>query len=104
MTHLHQLTLEELARSRKRDPSTSKAAARRAGGLASEHQRRILEVMRRGGDWTPEEIATACGLTSVQVSRRIHELAGPNIAAIVLAGTERPTATGRMARCWRALP
>lgn len=97
-----QLTFEELCRARAADPATSKAAARRAGGLASEHQRKILEVLAAGGDWTPCEIAAQCGLSSLQVSRRMHELwKGQQIAE---SGVLRKTPAGRPARAWRIAP
>lgn len=97
----HQLTFEELRRSRRDDPHTSRAAARAARGLAGEHHRRILAVMAAGGDWTPEEIAAQAGLSSLQVSRRLFELAAADCAAIVPSGATRATSSGRQARAWR---
>lgn len=104
MTELRQMTLSEIARSRRTDPITSKDAARRAHGLASEHCATILRVLRLAdAALAPHEIAERCGLTSLQVSRRLHELSSSRPPAIVEAGVA-PTPSGRSARCWRRAP
>lgn len=92
-----QLTFEEVRRARATDPSTSKAAARAAHGLAAEHRSTILRVMRAGGDWTASEIAERCGLTPVQVCRRLAELRADG--AIRETVNTRPTPSGRASQC-----
>lgn len=95
-----QLTFEELRRARATDPQTSKAAATAARGLAAEHRRAILEVMRAGGDWTATEIAARCGLSAVQVCRRFAELRDDGLILETL--NTRPTASGRASQCYQA--
>lgn len=85
-------------RARRDDPQTSKTAARLSHGLASEHRRAILAVMRAGGDWTAHEIASRCGLTSVQVCRRFAELRDDG--AIRETVNTRPTPSGRPAQAY----
>ena len=94
----HQLTFDELRRARRNDPATSKAAARQSHGLASEHRRAILAVMRTGGDWTAHEIAARCGLTSVQVCRRFAELRDDGDIRETV--NTRPTPSGRHAQAY----
>ncbi|MGB3935168.1 MAG: helix-turn-helix domain-containing protein [Burkholderiales bacterium] len=102
MTELHQMTLDEIARSRRTDPQTSRDAARRAHGLASEHCATILRVLRAAGaPLSPDGIAVRCSLSSLQVSRRLRELV--DAGAIVEAGVA-PTPSGRSARTWRPTP
>jgi predicted ArsR family transcriptional regulator len=92
-----QLTFDEIRRARATDPTTSKIAARASHGLASEHRAAILRVMRAGGDWTASEIAERCGLTSVQVCRRLAELREDGV--IRETANTRPTASGRPSQC-----
>lgn len=91
----------EMRHARRQDPETSKIAARRATKVCSEHLRRMLEAMMAGGsrDWTPHELSAACGLSPLQVSRRIHD--AYEDGRIVESGNARPTPSGRPARCWR---
>lgn len=93
-----QLTFDELRRARRSDPETSKAAARQSHGVAAEHRRVILGVMRAGGDWTANEIAERCGLTSVQVCRRFAEMRDDG--AIRETVHTRPTPSGRPAQAY----
>jgi len=94
-----QLTFDELRRARRRDPATSKVAARESHGLAAEHRLLILRALRDGGarDWTAHEIAAACALQSVQVSRRLAQMADEG--DIRWTDAVRPTPSGRPARC-----
>jgi predicted ArsR family transcriptional regulator len=100
-SHPMQLTFDELRRSRRRDPETSKISAQHSHGLAAEHRLVIVHAMRDGGsrDWTAHEVAAACGLSSVQVSRRLAELRQDG--EILETGMTRPTPSGRPAQCWR---
>jgi len=103
-THPMQLTFDELRRSRRHDPATSKDSAARAHGLASEHRHAILSTLRASlvrerGPLAPHEIASLCGLSSVQVSRRLKELADDGL--IFECGVA-DTPSGRSARTWRA--
>lgn len=102
-THPMQRTFDELRRSRRDDPDTSKDAARRAHGLAGEHARLILDVLRARRarckpPLTPHEIASLCGLGSVQVSRRLAELEANGLIVVAGIGT---TPSGRTARTWQ---
>ena len=97
----HQLTIDELRRSRATDPQTSQDAARRANGLAAAHRQAILATMQRGGSWTAHEVAENCGLTSVQVNRRFAELRDDG--AIQATVDTRPTPSGRAAQCYEAV-
>jgi predicted ArsR family transcriptional regulator len=96
-----QLTFEEIRRSRRRDPVTSKVAAQHAHGVAAEHALLILHAMQDGGarDWTATELADVLGLTSVQVCRRFAQLRDEG--KIGPTGNTRPTPSGRPSQCWR---
>jgi predicted ArsR family transcriptional regulator len=96
-----QLTFDELRRARPRDPETSRTSAAQSHGLAAEHRLLIMHAMRDGAgrDWTAHEVAAVCGLTSVQVSRRLAELRDDG--EICETGMTRPTPSGRPAQCWR---
>jgi predicted ArsR family transcriptional regulator len=95
----HQLTFDEIRRARTDDPATSKDAARQSHGLASEHRRQILAALEGGVELTAGEIAVRCGLTSLQVSRRMAELRSDG--EIVATTNTRPTPSGRPAQVWR---
>lgn len=96
-----QRTFDELARARRRDPETSKAAAAAAHELANEHRLLILHALRAAGcELTATEIGARLGLTSVQVCRRLGELQDDGLA--VPTANRRPTEAGRPSRCWRA--
>jgi predicted ArsR family transcriptional regulator len=57
------------------DPATSKAAAASAEHLRNAHARAIVGVLERSNfPLAAEQIARKLGLSSVQVSRRLHEL------------------------------
>lgn len=58
-------------RARRRDPDTSKAAAARAKDFAESHHGRIHAALESPG--TIYEIAARCGMTHVQVARRMPE-------------------------------
>lgn len=102
-THPMQQTFDELRRRRNTDPATSHAAARQSHGLASAHRAAIMRVLRTVAErrvaLAPHEIGARCGLTSVQVSRRLKELEDDGL--IVEAGVAE-TPSGRQARTWRA--
>lgn len=100
MNGVHQRTFDEVRRARSDDPATSKTAARAARALASEHRRLILEALRvNGRALSAHEIAACCGLSSVQVSRRLGELRDDG--EIVVTEDVRATPSGRPAHCWR---
>jgi len=61
-------------RTRTTDPATSRRAARRAAGAASDHRSRILDAIRATPGMTPREIAGKTGLDFYQVSRRLSEI------------------------------
>lgn len=95
----------EITRARRTDPATSKEAARRAHRLASDHMRKILDVLRASPEpLDAERIADGCGLSSLQVTRRMSELCGPTIAACEVADHDGRTRSNRAASRWRAIP
>jgi hypothetical protein len=59
-------------RARRRDPSTSHAAAKRAAGVTVDHRNRIMAVLDQ--PQTIYEIGARAGLSHVQVARRMKEL------------------------------
>ena len=84
---------------RRDDPETSKAAAAQSGALRGAHHEAILRVLLDATrPLTAEQIAAQCGLTGIQVNRRIAELIEHNY--IVQDGEGR-TASGRRARAFR---
>jgi len=70
------IELIERPRSRRRDPSTSHEAAKRADRFAKSHAGRILAVFNSGefNTWTALELSCWTGLTVVQIDRRLHEI------------------------------
>jgi predicted Rossmann fold nucleotide-binding protein DprA/Smf involved in DNA uptake len=60
-------------KARATDPATSHAAAARSGTFAGTHKARILQALQHG-PLTTAAIASASGLTVVQVDRRACEL------------------------------
>lgn len=58
-------------RARRSDPETSKRAAARAADFAESHHGRIYAALDQPG--TIYEIAARCGMTHVQVARRLPE-------------------------------
>ena len=97
-----QLTFDRVPRSRTSDRRTSNESGRRAGGVAAEHIRVILGVMKRfGGDWTAHEIAERTGLSAVQVCRRFAEMRRRGLIDDTV--NERPTPSGRKAQCYEVI-
>lgn len=87
------------AAARRDDPWTSHQAARSAALCASEHRQRVLDTVKTadrplGGT----EIAALCGLTQVQVCRRLPELLREGLLRIAPGLGE--TASGRHERLW----
>lgn len=76
----------EMPRSRRTDPSTSKAAAVNATRFASSHAGRILTALEALGTATAHEIAQEAGLTVVQVDRRLCELERAGRAHVITQG------------------
>lgn len=60
--------------SRRDDAGTSHAAAESMISTARRHHSLILDVMRRGGLWSAQEIADATSIDYVAVARRMCEL------------------------------
>lgn len=96
------MNFDDIRRARTTDPQTSKDAAIAARGLAAEHRRAILEVMRTGMDWTATEIGERCGLSAVQVCRRFAEMRDDGLIRETM--NTRPTASGRASQCYEAVP
>lgn len=87
-------------KAKRTDPLTSFQAAVRAGGLASEHQRIILEALAVGPG-TAEEIAGRIWLRKEQVGRRLGEFARAGL--VRWTGATRPTTSGRASRVYEAV-
>jgi predicted Rossmann fold nucleotide-binding protein DprA/Smf involved in DNA uptake len=83
---------------RSSDPATSHQAAAQAGGLATEHQRLILDALGQGPAGA-SGIAARCGLSGHQVNKRLTELA--RAGRIVETGRTVRSASGRGEREWR---
>lgn len=98
---MRQLSFDDMPRARASDPVTSKAAARQATGLAGEHQRIILDVMRCGNDWTADEVAIHCDLDRHQIGWRLGEL--ERAGKVRRSGQTRPTPNGRQAQCYEVV-
>lgn len=65
----------DFPRARASDPYTSHLAATNASAFAGTHSERILKALDSITTGTAHEIAQACGLTVVQIDRRLCELA-----------------------------
>jgi len=90
MTHA-----EQLVRARRRDPSTSHDAAKRAERFAQSHIGRILSTFQaHRGTWTAQELSSLTGLTVVQIDRRLHEIPQIERTGGVIDGYT----------CWRLRP
>lgn len=79
---------------RSADPETSRKAAEAAVPMISDHERIILDTLARIGQGTKDEIAAACGLDAIQVSRRMHGLGDEGKQMVSIVG-ERKLPTGR---------
>lgn len=62
------------------DPATSHEAATRASEFSQSHEKRILAVLSNRGAGTAEYIAKHCGLTVVQIDRRLPDLQRKGLA------------------------
>lgn len=67
---------------RQSDPVTSHRAAHQAGAFAGTHRTRIRGALQQGPA-TAYEIGLRCGLTVVQVDRRLIEMARAGHAEVV---------------------
>lgn len=94
-------TATEVApRARRTDPTTSHQAAARAAYFADSHKDRIAKAMRwlasMNQPATADRIATASGLTVVQIDRRLPEMERADLVEVYgepIGGF----------RCWRLL-
>jgi predicted ArsR family transcriptional regulator len=93
----------ELIRARKRDPSTSKAAAAMVEEFSDSHYCAILGALALGPG-TIYEIAGRAKLDHVAVARRLSELGTCGLAKVVRrpdgGALTRIGATGRPCRVW----
>lgn len=70
-----QLTMDFVqTRARRSDPLTSHQAAKRSAHFAESHAGRILAVLDLHGPMSAYHIGNDCGLSVVQVDRRLPEL------------------------------
>lgn len=89
---------------RRTNPVSSKVSYRMSGGLARNHDTKILGALQEesnglGEGMTSDEIAEAIGFTLVQVARRTSVLCDNGI--IYKTGLTRTTRTGRPAMVWK---
>jgi predicted ArsR family transcriptional regulator len=94
-----QMTLDT-PRVRRNDPDSSCIAAARAERFAGTHCERIMAVLG-AKEMTAGEIGAACGLTVVQVDRRMHEL--EKLGKVKRYKTRFCTTTGATMMTWRAV-
>ena len=87
---------------RNTDPATSWAAAASARALAAQHGTIIIAALIRHGAMGKDAIATATGLDSNQVARRLSELERSH--EIVLTGRNVESKSGRAEREWKIMP
>lgn len=86
------------------DPITSiKAAESAAVGLVETHENRIRAAIRKHGNGTAEEIGEWCGLTIVQVCRRLPYMCDLEpLTTETGAEITRRLNDGRFGRVWGA--
>lgn len=85
-------------RARRDDPATSQLAAQQAITLAADHYAKIIDALEeRNG--TIYELATATGLTHVQIARRMPELAA--YGKVTATDETRLSPSGRQCRVWK---
>lgn len=96
------LTLEP-PKARRRDPSTSHAAAKQAERFQASHAGRILYALRHGfsDGMCAEEIGEMTGLTVVQVDRRTIELQRKGLIRVRQIGGQDVISHGM--RVWEAV-
>lgn len=87
--------------SRTNDPSTSKIAAERAESMSSKHRNIILNVLKKYGALSKDEIAQYCDLNGTQIARRLPDLQDSGLAEPT--GETRISESGRPERVWRAI-
>ena len=76
------IELIETRRARRRDPETSKAAARKSAKFAASHAGRIYHALMLHGPMTAHEL-NFTGLTVVQCDRRLPELADIGLVRVM---------------------
>lgn len=90
---------------RRSDPRTSHDAAASMRTAATEQCARVLTALQDLGEAGATAIARRCGLTQVQVCRRLPELEAAQQVAVVMDGDlprRTKTSSGRGERVWRA--
>jgi hypothetical protein len=91
--------VEPFELARKTDPETSKEAAKRAAKeLVARHHKQILEVLQQSGPGGKDFIASRCGLSGVQVARRMAELAA--MGFVRPSGKKATSTAGRPETEW----
>lgn len=84
---------------RRTDPETSHIAAARAAGFVETHAAKILAALADLQEHTAGEIGAVCGLTVVQVDRRMHEL--EKAGKVTRYKSRFCRATGATMQTWR---
>lgn len=75
-----------IRRSRKTDPSTSRAAAARSLQFSDSHEARIVNGLRLHGESTADRLSRIIGLTIVQIDRRVSSLIERGLIAVATHG------------------
>lgn len=88
-----------ILRARRTDPVTSHQAAANAYRFACSHAGRIVAALDQLGSGTAQEIGEHCGLSVVQVDRRLTELQRAG-RALVLHGLNNKPVTRNGYRVW----
>lgn len=96
------LSFDERRASRRTDPDTSKAAARRAGAFANGHKARILAALKQHGPMSPAQMFTFTGLSVVQCDRRRIELIRDGLVRIATNDEGSPI-THQGCEVWEAV-
>lgn len=105
--------IEDKARARRGDPSTSQDSAGRVREFDTGHYAKILQVLQQltvtGAGLGAEQIARATGITAYAVRKRLPELEAAGLVAVVydsegMRAITRKTSTGRQERTWKIPP
>lgn len=103
MTASHSEQLGFVPRARATDPTTSHQAAEASVRFADGHAARILYVLQHADEQglCAAEIGEACGLSVVQVDRRLVEIQRKGLIRVLQRDGKDVTAHGM--RCWEAV-
>lgn len=84
-----------------KEPDTSRAAAKSVAPSAAILRGKCLAALTEFGPMTADEAAARIGISVLSARPRFSELL--RLGQIEDSGDRWPNASGRMAKCWRAL-